>query len=130
MGGTVADTAVWSLNLDENGDVLVALGADGGNSVIGLSPQGQLGKRFEGEITGGHLGIKLVHFWGMLHRFDAETRVGLGGTRYASRSPDGPAGPGWVIDVGSLPGNEVIALGRHNFKLAFTDDAWCENDPQ
>lgn len=115
MGGTVSDTAVVTLALEEDGNVLSSLIADGGNTVIGWSPKGD-GSRFEASIKGQQFGVKLVHFWGQVHRLDGKTRQGLGGAR---------VGPwGWVTDLASLPGKSVLAVGRYNGNFDWTADAW------
>ncbi len=115
MGGTVSDTAVVALGLEEDGNVLTSLIADGGNTVIGWSPKGD-GSRFGAALKGQPINVKLVHFWGHVHRIDGATREGLGGAR---------VGPwAWVTDLSGLPGKSVLAVGRYNGKFAWTDDAW------
>ncbi len=117
MGGQVADTACVSLAIDENGNVLSSLLADGGNSVMEWSPKAErLGEAFEVKTKGGGFGVKLVHWWGQIHRLDAKTRQGLGGARIGAW--------GWAHDIASLPGNSVLAFGRYNWKFDFTPDAW------
>ena len=116
MGGQVADTAVVAIDLERDGNVLASLHADGGNTVIGWSPRGDK-TRFEGPVKGGGFGVKLVHFWGQVHRVDLASRRGLGAARI---------GPwAWVTDLASLPDGGVLAVGRFNGdRFAFTDDAW------
>ena len=114
LGGTVSDTAVVTLALDGDGNLLTSLIADGGNTVIGWSPKGD-GAKFAGPIQGGPFNVKLVHFWGHVHRVDAKSHEGLGGR----------IGPwAWVTDLASLPDRNVLAVGRYNDKFAWTDDAW------
>lgn len=122
LGGQVADTACVSLAVDEDGNVLSSLLADGGNSVMEWSPKAErLGESFEVKTRGGGFGVKLVHWWGQIHRFDSKTRQGLGGARI---------GPwGWAHDIASLPDNSVMAFGRYNWKFDFTPDAWCRESP-
>jgi hypothetical protein len=115
MGGTVSDTAVTSLALDQDGNLLTTLLADGGNTVMGLSPTADWSP-FEAPINGVKFGVKLVHWWGQVHRFDAATRHGLGGARI------GPWGFG--TDVVPLPDRNVLMVGRYNNALDFTADAW------
>ncbi len=122
MNGTVADTAISTATFDGAGNLLVGLFADGGNTVMGWSPQAQLGQRFEGPIKN-NVGVKLVHWWGMVHRVNAQTGEGLGGVRLASRGP-GAAGPAWVVDLASLPGHQVLALGRCNLDFPWSTNAW------
>jgi hypothetical protein len=115
MGGTVADTAVTAIAPEPSGNLLVALLADGGNTVIGWSPRAD-GSRFEAPIQGKGFTIKLVHWWGQVHRMDGKGRQGLGGAR---------VGPwGWVVDLASLPEGHALALGRCNGPFETTDDAW------
>jgi hypothetical protein len=59
----------------------------------------------------------------MIHRVNAQTREGLGGVRLASKG-QGAAGPAWVVDLASLPGNEVLALGRCNLDFPWSENAW------
>ena len=119
MGGQVADTAVTSLALDEDGNILSSLLSDGGNSVMEWSPKAERhGAPFEVKTKGGGFGVKLVHWWGQVHRVDVKSREGLGGARIG--------GWAWAHDLASLPGNSVLALGRYNSKFAFTDDAWAK----
>jgi hypothetical protein len=129
MNGTVADTAIATLAIDGDGNLLTSLFADGGNTVIGWSPKAELGRRFEGQIKGPGLGIKLVHWWGTIHRVNAETREGMGGARFAGNDK-GVAGPGWAVDLASMPGNQVLAVGRCNFEFPWTENAWHRGDPE
>ena len=117
MGGTVADTAMLTVAPEDNGNLLVALLADGGNSVMGFSPRGD-GSRFETPAKGKGFTVKLVHWWGQVHRVDAAAGRGLGGAR---------VGPwGWVVDLAPAASNGVLALGRCNGPFDVTDDAWCK----
>ena len=88
LGGDVADTAVTTVALDGDGNVLSGLLSDGGNTIMGWSPAGELHKRFEQEIKGGSYGGGLVHWWGMIHRVDAGSRAG-----WAAPAWDAPPGP-------------------------------------
>ncbi len=120
MGGEVADTACVGLAIDDDGNLLTSLLADGGNSVIGKSPKAD-GARFDGPVKD-HVGVKLVHWWGQISRIDRETRAGLAGTQI---------GPwGWVTDMAAMPDNRVLAAGRYNDKFKWTDDAWAKDSPQ
>jgi hypothetical protein len=129
MDGTVADTAIPALAIDGDGNLLTSLFADGGNTVIGWSPKAELGRRFEGAVKGNTPGIKLVHWWGTIHRVNVQTREGMGGARFASNNK-GVAGPGWAVDLASMPGNQVLAVGRCNFEFPWTEDAWHRGDPE
>ncbi len=120
MGGTVADTAMLTVAPEADGNLLVALLADGGNTVMGMSPLAD-GSRFEVPIKGKGFTVKLVHWWGQVHRVDGKTRHGLGGARI---------GPwGWAVDMASLPGGQAMALGRCNGPFEVTDDAWAKESP-
>ncbi|MGA2035243.1 MAG: hypothetical protein ABSG68_23600 [Thermoguttaceae bacterium] len=120
LDGDVADTAVTTLALDGNGNVLSGLLSDGGNTVMGWSPAGELHKRFEKEIKGGWYGGGLVHWWGMIHRVDADSREGLGGARLGRTA--------WAVDLAALPGNHVLAAGRCNGRFDWTPNAWQQGD--
>ena len=48
---------------------------------------------------------------------------GLGGARLASKG-SGAAGPAWIVDLASLPGNNVLALGRCNLDFPWSTNAW------
>lgn len=120
MGGTVADTAMLTVAPEDDGNLLVALLADGGNTVMGWSPLAD-GSRFEAPIKGKGFPIHLVHWWGQVHRVDGRTRRGLGGARI---------GPwGWAVDLAGLPGGQAMALGRCNGPFEVTDDAWAKESP-
>jgi hypothetical protein len=121
LDGDVADTAVTTLALDADGNLLSGLLADGGNTVMGWSPAGQLHKHFEKEIKGGWYGGGLAHWWGMIHRVDAGSRQGLGGARLGRTA--------WAVDLASLPGNHVLAVGRCNGRFEWTPNAWQQGDP-
>ena len=129
MNGQVADTAIATLALDGDGNLLASLFADGGNTVIGWSPKAELGRPCEGQVKGSAPGIKLVHWWGTIHRVNAQTREGMGGARFAGNN-QGVAGPGWAVDLASMPGNQVLAVGRCNFEFPWTENAWHRGDPE
>jgi hypothetical protein len=122
MGGQVADTAVFALAVDNDSNILASLLSDGGNNVMGWSPRAVLGEKFEGEAAGGagyHVS-GVAHFHGQIHRFAADTRVGLRRTRV------GPIG--WLIDLAATSDNGVLALGRSNYDFEWSDDAWQKGD--
>ncbi|MCY3024127.1 MAG: hypothetical protein NTW87_34555 [Planctomycetota bacterium] len=117
MNGNVADTAVVTLALEDNGNILTSLLADGGNSVMGWGPRGHEGVKMAAPIKGDNFGVKLVHWWGQVQRVNGTTREGLGGARI---------GPwGWVHDMAPLPAGQVLAVGRCNGEFKCTPDAWC-----
>jgi hypothetical protein len=128
LNGTVSDTAVGTLAVDSDGNLLVSLYGDGGNSIIDWSPKAELGLKFEGRINGSPGNIHLVHWWGAIERVNTQTSEGMSGTHFAS-SNNGAAGPAWVVDLTSLPGNQVLALGRCNFDFPWSDNAWTRGDP-
>jgi len=119
VNGTVADTGVTALTLDEDGNILAGLIADGGNTVMGWSPTGELNKRFEGTIKG-DTGVKLVHWWSHLHRTNSKTGEGIMGVRLHAAG----GGPAWNVDLASLPQNYILSVGRFNRDLTWTPDAW------
>ncbi|MGD0901075.1 MAG: hypothetical protein ABR915_24860, partial [Thermoguttaceae bacterium] len=116
MGGTVADTALLSVAVEEDGNLLTCLIADGGNSVIGWGPLGKEGKHMTGPVIGPGLGGSPAHFWGQVQRVDGKTLEGLGGAR---------SGPwGWAVDAAGLPEKHFLALGRWNAPLPWSPNAW------
>ena len=119
MGGTVADTALLTVTPAADGTVLTSLLSDGGNTVMGQSPLAD-GTRFEGPIKE-QVGVKLVHWWGRLHRIDGETRKGLAGTS---------VGPwAWAVDLADFGPSGVAAAGRYNGSFDFSADAWNSTSP-
>jgi hypothetical protein len=128
MGGQVADTAVTSLNFDREGNLLVSLLSDGGNSVMWWSPKAELGKRFEGEIKGDKY-VKLVHWWGMIHKVNPETCEGIIGVGMTSKGLDAP-GPAWVVDLSSLSNNNILCVGRCNHEFLWTENAFLKGNPE
>jgi hypothetical protein len=122
MGGQVADTACVSLAIDNDGNLITSLLADGGNSVMEWSPKAEgFGVASEVKAKGGGFGVKLVHWWGQIQRVDAQTKQALG------RAKVGPWG--WAHDVAALPDNGVLAFGRYNSKFDLTPDAWWKESP-
>jgi hypothetical protein len=120
MGGTVADTALLSVAIEEDGDLLTCLIADGGNSWINRGPRGNHGARMQGPVRGPGLGPSPAHFWGQVHRADGKTFDGLGGAR---------TGPwAWAIDAAGAPRDHFLALGRWNHRLPWTGDAWWTHE--
>src|ERR1043165_6823798 len=118
MGGQVSDTDVVSLTLDDEGNILASLMADGGNTVMEWSPTSNATQHtnFEAKQKGSGFGVKLVHWWGQIHRIDKDTQRGLGGARI---------GPwGWCVDMAPLPNKGVLAVGRYNADFKFTTDTW------
>ena len=122
LSGDVADTAVTTVAPDGDGNVLCGLLSDGGNTIMGWSPAGELHKRFEQEIKGGSYGGGLVHWWGMIHRVDGDSRAGLGAARLGRTA--------WAVDLASLPHNHVLAVGRCNGRFDWTPNAWQQGDPE
>jgi hypothetical protein len=117
MGGQVADTACVSLAIDNDGNIITTLLADGGNSVMEWSPKAEgFGVASEVKAKGGGFGVKLVHWWGQIQRVDVKTKQALG------RAKVGPWG--WAHDIAALPDNGVLAFGRYNDKFELTSDAW------
>jgi hypothetical protein len=122
IGGAVADTAVLSVAVEEDGNLLTSLIADGGNSVMGWGPLGRQGKRMTGPVIGPGLGGSPAHFWGHAHRVDGKSLEGLGGAR---------SGPyAWAVDVAGLPDKHFLALGRWNAPLPWTPNAWWTHGAQ
>lgn len=119
MGGQVADTACVSLAIDNDGNLITSLLADGGNTVMEWSPKAEaFGVASEVKARGGGFGVKLVHWWGQIQRVNIKTREALG------RAKVGPWG--WAHDVAALPDNGVLAFGRFNWKFDLTSDAWWQ----
>jgi hypothetical protein len=119
MNGDVADTALLSVAVEDSGNLLTCLIADGGNSVMRRGPRGNEGRSMLGPIVGPGLGGSPAHFWGQAQRVDGKTYDGLGG---ASSGPWG-----WTIDVAGLPDGNFLAIGRWNAQLPWTPNAWWTN---
>jgi hypothetical protein len=91
-----------------------------------------LGKPFEGRWRGSTPGVKLVHWWGRLVRFDARTKAALGGARLGSTNPldRNICGPAWVTDVASAVSNGVVAVGRCDLDFPWSADAWTRGETE
>jgi hypothetical protein len=120
MGGQVSDTAVVSVAVEDAGTVLACLLADGGNCVMEWNPKAD-GSPFPVKPKGDGFGVKLVHFWGQIHRIDPKTSEGL------ARARIGPWA--WVTDLAAMPGGGAVAVGRQNHTFKWTDDAWWTDSP-
>lgn len=120
LGGQVSDTAVVAIAPEEDGTVLAALIADGGNSVMEWSPKAD-GSPFGPKPRGPDFGVKLVHFWGQVHRLDPNTKEGL------ARARVGPWA--WVSDIAAAPGKHCVATGRWNLEFGWSADAWDKGSP-
>ena len=128
MGGQVADSAVITVLPLDDGNILASLKADGGNSVIRGSPLAVRNDPADGPLKGRMPHIaNVVHHWGVAVTLDGRTRRRLGGTLYGSRM-DGSAGPAWAVDLAAGPDGQILAWGRYNFTLDWTDDAWAATD--
>lgn len=120
MGGQVADTALLSVAVEDDDDLLTCLISDGGNSWMSSGPLGNEGKKMTGPVIGPGLSRSPAHFWGQAQRVDAETLDGMGGAR---------TGPwAWTTDLAGLPDDQFLALGRWNHKLPWTEDAWWTHE--
>lgn len=120
MGGTVADTALLSVAVEDDGDLLTCLISDGGNSWIGRGPRGHEGEKMKGRVIGPGHHYSPAHFWGHAQRVDGKTFDGLGGAK---------TGPwAWTIDTAGLPDDHFLALGRWNHRLPWTEDAWWTHE--
>lgn len=116
MGGLVADTAVLSVAVEHDGDLLTCLISDGGNTWMWNGP---LGKKMLGPVLGPSHGKGVHHFWGQVHRVDGKTFEGLGGGQTGRFA--------WSVDVAGLPGKRMMSLGRWHSVMPWTPDAWWTN---
>ncbi|MCM8802045.1 MAG: hypothetical protein NC827_01880 [Candidatus Omnitrophica bacterium] len=128
MYGQVADTAITCFNFDKEDKMLVGLLSDGGNTVMFWSPKAELRKNFEGEIKG-EKWVKLVHWWGMIHKIDLEKIEGIMGVGMTSKGIDAP-GPAWAVDLGVLSDNSILVVGRCNHNFYWTEDAFQKSAPE
>ncbi|MCM8767335.1 MAG: hypothetical protein NC921_00940 [Candidatus Omnitrophica bacterium] len=128
MFGQVADTAITCFNFDKEDKMLIGLLSDGGNTVMWWSPKGELRKKFEGEIKGDKF-VKLVHWWGMIHKIDLEKIEGIIGVGMTSKGVDAP-GPAWAVDLGILNDNSILVVGRCNHEFYWSEDAFQKSSSE
>jgi hypothetical protein len=122
MNGNVADTALATVAVDDENNLLTALYSDGGNNHMGWGARAAEGiKTWVTPPKGGGFSGGLVHFNGYVHRIDGKTRDGLAAARTGHC--------GWTTDLAPLSGSNVLAVGRYNYSFQFTSGAWFTNSP-
>jgi len=125
LGGLVSDTAVRSVAVDDDGNVLAALIADGGNSCMRADPRDYT--QPTRLIQGGASGFRgRMLFWGTVVRLNKETRELLGGNTLIGNKRWVQAA--WAQDVAALPGGRVLAIGRHTEGFKTSEDAWYRDE--
>jgi hypothetical protein len=131
VSGDVADSVVRNVALTEEGDVLLAGLADGGNTVLrknplnyDLAPQAPL-KGETGRPARGGGGERYKGFtWRMTDRLESKGGVYFG----AAVRGMGGARPAWAVDLCALPGKRVLCLGRHNYEYPTSANAWVTDN--
>jgi hypothetical protein len=126
VGGLVSDSAIRSMAVDGGGGLLVAGISDGGNTVLQRDP-----RDYRKPPSGMRRGFGGMHgrelYVGHLMRLDAESRDLRGGTMLGSHGKDGYQ-PTWAVDVAPLPGDRLLAVGRHSENHPVTGDAWFQTE--
>jgi hypothetical protein len=96
MGGAVADAAIGSIAIEDDGHLVYGRYSDGGFSGV-------------------------IHFSGSIRRVDLKT---LQEPESVKTMPCV-----WTVDLAALPRKHLLALGRCNGKVDWTEDAWRKGDP-
>ena len=124
VNGLVSDSAIRSMAPDD-GRLLVSGISDGGNSVLRRDPRTYTkpAPEYEGGLGGMH-GREL--YVGHLLHMDARSRDLIAGTMLGSYGNGYE--PAWAVDVAPLPGNRMLAVGRHSVNFSATNDAWFKTD--
>jgi len=125
MGGLVSDSAIRSMAVSDRGELLVSGISDGGNTVLRRDPRDYA--RSGPEFRRSYAGMKGRELYvGHLMRLDAKTRELKAGTMLGSYGDRGYE-PVWAVDVAGLPGDRMLAVGRHSRNHSATDDAWFDS---
>ncbi|MFP4106032.1 MAG: hypothetical protein ACLFVU_08070 [Phycisphaerae bacterium] len=131
MGGVVSDTAVRSVNVDGEDNVLYAAIADGGNSPMRYDiPTSK--KQLSKDVLRGSVWAfrgRLL-FWGTVARIDGKTRKMQAGNSIAGLTHDGRprTQAAWAMDIGPWTDGQVLTIGRHTRGFKFTENAWAKSD--
>jgi len=126
MGGLVSDSAIRSMAVDAQGDLLVSGISDGGNTVLKRDPRDY--EKPAPNMRGGFAGMKgRVLYVGHVMRLDARTRELLAGHGFGSYGQRGYV-PTWAVDLCGLPGRRVLAVGRHGQNHRASPDAWFQTE--
>ncbi|MCS7180498.1 MAG: hypothetical protein NZ891_04005, partial [bacterium] len=128
MNGQVADTAITCFSFDKENKMFVGLLSDGGNTVMFWSPKAELNRKFEGQIKG-EKWVKLVHWWGMIHKIDLEKIEGIVATGMTSKGIDAP-GPAWIVDMVPMSNNDILTVGRCNHDFFWSENAFQKSSPE
>jgi hypothetical protein len=124
LAGLVSDSAIRSMAIDDQDNLLVAGISDGGNTVLRRDPRDYL--KNGPEFRRGFGGMKgRVLYVGHLMRLDAQTRQLQAGTMLGSYADRGYEAT-WAVDVAGLPGSRLLAVGRHHRNHKSTADAWFD----
>lgn len=124
MGTLVADSAVRSVAVDRQGDVLVAAKSDGGNSVLRWDPADYTRSVPEGRLRGQLWGFRgRTLFWGPVVRLDGATGAFQWGDMLVGFT-SGVAQAAWPVDLGALGDDRIVVIGRQTQGFSFTRDAW------
>lgn len=122
MGGLVSDSAIRSMAVDEQGNLLVAGISDGGNTVLRRDPRDYTrGVENWKHGFGGMRGRVL--YVGHAMKLDARSAALKVGTMLGSYGERGYQAA-WAVDVAGLPGGRALLVGRHHQNYPDTPDAW------
>ncbi|MEI7766777.1 MAG: hypothetical protein WCJ97_04985 [Phycisphaerae bacterium] len=121
LNGLVSDSAIMSVALDPDGQVLITSGGDGGNSVLSKDPRDY---NKPASLRGGVWGFRgRTLFWGTVARLDATSR-GLQGGEHIAGFNQSQLSPAWGTDIVGLPHGQVLAVGRNQSGFDTSKDAW------
>ncbi len=129
MGGLVSDSAIRSMAVGGQGDLLVAGISDGGNTVLRRDPRDYT--RPVENWKRGYGGMKgRVLYVGHAMKLDTRTAALKVGTMLGSYGDRGYQAT-WAVDVAGLPGGRALLVGRHHQNYPHTPDAWfCSTSPE
>ncbi|MGA2501544.1 MAG: hypothetical protein ABSH20_27705 [Tepidisphaeraceae bacterium] len=128
MNGLVADSVIKSLGFADDGQLILAALADGGNTIWTASPA-DYAKPSQARLKGSWTRVLgAERYKGAVLRIN-DAREMTGGTYLGTHVKMSPGGKtGWAVGVCGLPGKRVLALGRHTFPYGTTADAWVTDE--
>ena len=113
LNNLVSDSAVFSVAPGPRGELWVASGGDGGNSVLQRDPRGWQQPEPPGRSHGQTFGFSgRMLFWGQVSRLDPRSAELITVNRMSSFAK-GRIRPGWPVDLAVLEDGGAIVVGRH-----------------